>query len=344
MDEKREAVLLTSPRPRLASPCRVGLLWVLLGFLGATGRAQEAVETTVSQFHMGMMVHMTVSAPDVAGAREACRTAFLRVLELNRVFSDYEPESELSRLCRRAGEGPVPISAELFTVLETAQAVAAASGGRFDVTAAPVIRLWRAARKTGVPPDPAALAEARTRVGWTNLVLRARERTAELTRPGMRLDLGAVAKGYIADQALAHLRQRGFPSARVEAGGEMICGDAPAGRDGWAVEAPHPDVGPLALANAAVSMSGDASQHLDRDGVRHSHVVDPLTGRALTNRITCVVVADQGLWSDPLATLGSLLPEAEWRACLRTLRPDARGWRFVEPVLPASPQPATEPE
>jgi FAD:protein FMN transferase len=330
MDEKREAVLLTTPPPLLASPCRVGLFWVLLGFFGLAARAVPPAQTTVSQFQMGMMVHLTVSSGDVRGAREACRTAFLRILELNRVFSDYEPESELSRLCRRAGEGPVPVSAELFTVLDTAQAVAEASGGRFDVTAAPVIRLWRDARKAGRPPAPESLAVAQALVGWTNLVLRAEGRTAELRRPGMRLDLGAIAKGYIADQALAHLRQHGFPSARVEAGGEVVCGDAPGGAAGWEVDTGHPEPGKLVVANQAVSMSGDASQHLDAGGVRHSHVVDARRGQALTNRVTCVVQAGSGLWSDPLSTLGSLLPEAEWRACLERLQPGAKGWRWVE--------------
>ena len=109
---------------------------------------------------MGMLVEITVATDRPDGAREACRTAFARLLELNRVFSDYDPESELSALCRRAGQGPVPVSAELYAVLARAQTLARESGGAFDVTAGPVIRLWREARRTGVPPAVNALAAA----------------------------------------------------------------------------------------------------------------------------------------------------------------------------------------
>ena len=321
------------PRPlRRPVSRRPGLLRLapLLLATAAAAAPAEPGPVRVTQMQMGMIVHITVWTGEVQAGRHACGDAFRRMLELNRVFSDYEPDSELRRLCKAAGAGPVKVSPELFEVLSFSRTLAERTGGAFDPTAAPVIQLWRQARREGKLPAPDALKEARALTGWRDLVLDPAAGTAELRRPGMRLDLGAVAKGYMADQSLAVLREKGFPTAMIEAGGDTIFGDAPPGRPGWPVESPAPGVPALDAANQAVSMSGDSMQNLVVDGVTYSHVIDPRTGMALTNRVVCVVVGGRGMVTDALSTCGSLLPEEEWRAALLATDPKARGWRFVE--------------
>jgi thiamine biosynthesis lipoprotein len=125
----------------------------------------------------------------------------------------------------------------------------------------------------------------------------------------MRLDLGGIAKGYAADQALAALRRRGLPVALVTLGGEVVAGAPPPGREGWtvAVQTPGPQPAPIVIHDAAVSTSGDAEQWLELGGVRYSHVLDPRTGEALVGRRSVTVVARRGIEADALATALSVM-------------------------------------
>jgi thiamine biosynthesis lipoprotein len=186
------------------------------------------------------------------------------------------------------------------------------TGGAFDVTVGPLSRLWRRARVTGEPPDPAAVAAAKALVGYQHVELPS-PGTARLTMAGMLLDLGGIAKGYAADQALAALRVHGASRALVAIGGDVAVGDAPPGKDGWIVAvaplgpAAGGDVAPLTLRHSAVSTSGDAEQHFERNGTRYSHILTPRTGHSLDGRRGVTVVASDGLTADGLATAVSVL-------------------------------------
>ena len=120
---------------------------------------------------MGTAFRVILYAPDEAAARRAARAAFERVAALDGIMSDYRPASELMRLCQKAGGEPVPVGEELFFVLSRAQEVSRLSGGAFDVTVGPVVKLWRRARRTQRLPDPAQLAEALQRVGYDKVRL-----------------------------------------------------------------------------------------------------------------------------------------------------------------------------
>lgn len=257
-----------------------------------------------TQVHMGVQARLILYASDSSTAERAARAAFNRIAELDLVMSDYREDSELAQLSRRSGTGPVSVSNDLFTVLSTAQRLARQSDGAFDVTVGPLVELWRAARRQRRLPDPDSLAAAQRRSGWTMLQLNRAERTAELTTPGMKLDLGGIAKGFAADEALAALKREGIPNALIEFGGDIVVGDPPPGRPGWRVTAAlaDPEKRELFLSNQAVSTSGDTQQFVVIDGVRYSHVVDPHSGLGLTNRTAATVIAPEGILSDGLAT------------------------------------------
>ena len=126
----------------------------------------------------------------------------------------------------------------------------------------------------------------------------------------MRIDLGAIAKGYAGDEALGVLRGRGVSSALVAVGGDVVASDAPPGEAGWVVEVGA--VGDqLLLRNAAVSTSGDSEQWIERDGLRYSHILDPRTGIGLTGQRRATVVAREGITADSLATAACVLGPAE---------------------------------
>jgi thiamine biosynthesis lipoprotein len=266
--------------------------------------------------HLGTTVRVVFYAGSPEQAARAARAAFARVAALDATLSDYRDDSELMRLCARAGGPPVPVSGDLFRALAAAQDWAARSHGAFDATAGPVIRLWRRARRILERPPAGALAEARARVGHEKLVLDERARTARLAVPGMSLDLGGIGKGFAADEAQAVLRAHGITRALVAAGGDVVLSGPPPDRPAWTVEIALPEplragATPLELHDAAVSTSGDARQWVTLDGVRYSHIVDPRTGLALTGPSAATVIAPTGTASDALATAVSVLDVAE---------------------------------
>ncbi|QDV36009.1 FAD:protein FMN transferase [Tautonia plasticadhaerens] len=262
--------------------------------------------------HMGSEFKLVVYCNDEALASRAARAAFDRVAGLDATLSDYKVDSELMRLSDRAGGPPVAVSDDLFEVLRRSRELSERTGGAFDVTINPVVKLWRRARRDGTLPPRDRLDEALSRVGWEKLVLDPGARTVRLTLEGMRLDVGGIAKGYASDAALAEVRRLGITRALVAGAGDVVAGDPPPGRDGWTVGiAPlDPARRPgrfLSLSNAAVSTSGDAERYVEIDGVRYSHIVDPRSGLGLTGRSSVTVVAPDGTTSDGLATALSVL-------------------------------------
>jgi thiamine biosynthesis lipoprotein len=273
---------------------------------GAPARQLERFDAT--EPHMGTLFRITLYASSDAAAQTAFADAFRRVHQLDEILSDYNPSSELSRVCQNAWQHPMRASVDLFTVLQESQRIARATGGAFDVTQGPVIRLWRQARKDKVLPDPARIAEARTRSGYEYMTLDRKARTVFLKMRGMQLDVGGIAKGYTADEALKVLRAHGITRALVAASGDLAIGDPPPGSPGWRVGIDPLSTGPnkfrhiFLLHNIAVSTAGDTEQFLETGGVRYSHIIDPKTGMGLTNRIAVTVLAKRGIEADGLDT------------------------------------------
>jgi len=268
---------------------------------------------TFTQPHMGTQFKIIVHAADEAAATKAVGAAFKRIAALDRTMSDYRSTSELMQLCKKAGGEPVRVSDELFFVLTKAQQVSKLSDGAFDVTVGPVVRLWRIARKTKKLPDAEELKKALALVGYQKMKLNDEAHTVQLTKAGMQLDLGGIAKGYAADEALKVLEKHGITRALVAAGGDIAVSDAPPDAKGWTIGiAPllDPESKPsryLLLKNAAVSTSGDAEQHVEIDGKRYSHIVDPKTGIGLLGRMSVTVVARRGIDSDSLTKVVAVL-------------------------------------
>ncbi len=271
---------------------------------------------------MGVPVRVVLYAESDRVASQAAGAAFARIAELDSRFSDYRADSELRRLSERSGEW-TPVSEDLFAVLDLAVRLARATDGAFDPTVGPLTRLWRTSRQTLRLPRAGELDSARSRVGWQKISLDPGTRTVLLTVGNMRLDLGGVGKGYVLDQAMAVLERHGTGRALVEAGGDIVVGDAPPGRPGWEIAIPGASgeaAGQArALTHAAVSTSGDTEQFVMIGGVRHSHVVDPRTGLGVTNTVTATVIASDGATADAMATAVSVLGrEAGTRLAVQT--------------------------
>ena len=295
--------------------CRAALL---VGLLFLAGCQSLALSESLHRFDfthpaMGTLFTINLYAPDQNSAEAAADAAFRRVDALEDIMSDYQADSELMLLCDQPFGKPVPVSADLFDVLQRAQNISKLSDGAFDVTVGPYIRLWRFARKRKVLPTPAEIAAARAAVGWQKLRLDRRNRTVTLLAPNMRLDLGGIGKGYAADQAMRDLNARGIDRALIAASGDIAIGKPPPGQPGWKVgiAAPGTRTNQLArtvvLHNAGISTSGDSEQFIEINGIRYSHIVNPLTGLGLTNRIQATVIGPDVTTTDSLDTTVSIL-------------------------------------
>jgi thiamine biosynthesis lipoprotein len=175
-----------------------------------------------------------------------------------------------------------------------------------------VVRLWRRARRRDELPSPERIAEFKRSVGYRFVRIDRAKSSIELTKDGMWIDLGGIAKGYAIDEALAELRKQGISRALVDAGGDVGLGDSPPDRPSWTVGvAPlDPEADPsvlLSLSNVAVATSGDMWQYVEIDGRRYSHIVDPRTGLGLTDHSSVTVIAPDAITADGLASAVSVM-------------------------------------
>lgn len=259
---------------------------------------------------MGIDARIVVYAKDQTTAENACSAAFKRIAELDTIMSDYRVDSELNNLCAKPFGKPVSVSRDLFVVLRRAEEVSRRSEGAFDVTVGPLIKIWRKARKTGVLPLAPEVEAARQLVGWQNVVLDSRARTVTFKIPGIKLDLGGIAKGYADDQAQIVLKKCGIDRALIEMGGDIVVTGPPPGTKGWKIQVPNAGADML-FSHCAISTSGDTEQFTVIGGVQYSHVVDPRTGWALTNRVQSTIIARDGLTTDPLSTALTVLGDED---------------------------------
>ena len=323
---------------------------LLLGPPSAAPRPLKRYEYV--QSHMGSDFKILLYSPDEPTARRASQAAFERIKALDQSFSDYNPESELMKLCDQAGGSAVKVSDDLLDILIRSKALYETSNGAFDITAAPVIRLWRRARRDRKLPSQESLDRARALVSSDRLKIDREHKTARLETKGMKLDLGGIAKGFASQAAIDVLKREGIMSALVAGAGDIVVSDAPPGEAGWAIGiAPleAPESAPertLSLRNAAISTSGDTERYVEIDGKRYSHIVDLKTGLGKVERASVTIIAPDGATADALGTAvyalgpekGLPLVEATPNAAVYIVRKTEDGLQVIEskrfPSLP----------
>lgn len=242
---------------------------------------------------------------------DAARAALAEAERLERAWSVFRDDSELSRLNRDAVSGPCAVDAELFALLERCRRWSEATGGAFDITATPLSRCWRWLERQPGPPSAQALADARALVGTDRVTLLPAPAAGQagtggegpavrFARPGVELNLGAIGKGYAVGRIAAALRQSGVAQALVSAGDSSIeAVGAPSG--GWDI-ALRGQGARLRLRAGAVATSGASEQGIVVDGVRLGHVLDPRTGQPSRGVTRVTVVAPDAADADALAT------------------------------------------
>lgn len=287
----------------------LGIPLVNAAALASTSSGGELERHEYRRLAMGTQARIVLYAKNEEQAREAAAAAFARIVALDDLLTDWRP-SELTRLADHAGGEPVPVSPDLFGVLSLAREVSAASEGAFDTTLGPLTQLWRETRAARELPTPEFLAATRAKCGWEKVVLDGEANTVHLTVAGMRLDVGAIGKGYAGDRALETLAEHGVTCALVDIGGDMTLGDAPPDRAGWRIAAGCGEIDReaplLELSRCAVATSGDTAQYVEIDGDRYSHILDPRTGLGLRESECVTVIAPTGTLADALASAVSV--------------------------------------
>ncbi|HEX4780269.1 MAG TPA: FAD:protein FMN transferase [Usitatibacter sp.] len=253
----------------------------------------------------------------------AARAAELAIAEVRRVeakYSRYRADSVVSRINAQAGGEPVAIDAETRGLLAYADALWRQSGGAFDATSGVLRRAWNF-QVARVPSD-AELAMLAARVGWERVEL-AGDRV-RLRDAGMEIDFGGFGKEYAVDRAALVLREAGIASALVDLAGDMaILGPQPGGEP-WRVGVRHPRdreriVAALAIESGAIATSGDYERFVEVDGARHSHILDPRTGRSARGFQSVTVHASTCLVAGSATTVAMVKGEEEGSAWLESL-------------------------
>jgi thiamine biosynthesis lipoprotein len=308
-----------------------GFRWIIIGIIGFlffnNCQSQPLKKFSITQSKMGSPFTITLYTVDSLEAATTIHKAFALVDSLTMIFSDYEESSELNRLSTSVGLGKwITVSPALFDILQLSKEASISSEGMFDITIGPVVKLWRAARKEKKLPDDSTLRQTLALVGHQYLLLDTALKEVKLLKPGMQLDLGGIAKGYIAQQVVDFLKAAGITHALADAGGDLAMSEPPPGKQGWAIAINAPESDNklvdkiLSLKNQAVATSGDVYQFLLFKGKKYSHILNPRTGLGSTQQRNVTVIAPSGAQADWLASACSLLPIRKAMRLIRNQR------------------------
>jgi thiamine biosynthesis lipoprotein len=274
--------------------------------------------------------------------------------EVDGRMSTYKPDSELSWLNANPTLDWQPISPPLADILGVALDLSRLSDGAFDITIGPLVNLWGfgPGDRPRKAPGEAALAEARQHVGHALIQLDARTPAVRKQAPGLYLDLSGIAQGFGADAVGKYLSARGVQNFMVDVSGEILARGVNAAGQPWRIGIERPVAAQpgieriFALRDVAMATSGDYRNYFEEDGVRYSHLIDPVTGRPITHRLASVsVLAPTATRADGLATALMILgPERGFDLAMREKMPalfimrtdsgfEERWTPFLEPYL-----------
>jgi len=283
---------------------------------------------------MGTYAEVSLYAPNKEVATEAIKAALGEMERLDKLMSNYKPDSELSRVNRGAGKGTIDCDEELLQVIEKSLYYSRLTQGAFDITVEPMLNLWGFYDGKVRVPSQAEVQSVLPAISYKNIIV---ERPTSGTKggisfsnPSTRLDLGAIGKGYAVDRAVEVLKGKGIESACVNLGGNIYALGNPPGKDFWKIGVQHPRekdhlMGHLELKDRAVATSGDYERFFTVNGKRYSHILDPKTGWPVEGMVSVTVVAPSATEADALSTSVFVLGEEKGRELLEGHLKEASG-------------------
>ena len=264
---------------------------------------------------MGSPFNLVFYANDSTKANALADGAFALIDSLNHSFSDYDTSSELTQLNRTAGmDSFVHVSPPLYTIIKQSLAASKQSRGVFDITMGPLSWLWRQSRRGRSFPADSLVQQAKKETGFQKIQLNTSNHQVKLFQKAMQLDLGGIAKGFVAQAVVDFLSANSVAAILADAGGDIVCRGAPPEKEGWSIGINIPEQAnkllnkTIELQAGAVATSGNVYQFTEHNGKKYSHIIDPKTGYGVTFQRNVTIIARDGATADWLATACSILP------------------------------------
>ena len=253
---------------------------------------------------MGTQIAVEFWDEDTQHAAQCAEQVFSEMRRIDALMSPYKPNSELSRINQQAAGQAIQISEEMFSLLKKSLYMSQLSDGAFDITFSSVGHLYN--YREGIKPSEQEIQQSLEAINFRHVLLDEANRSVRFARPGVRVDLGGIAKGYAVDNGIAILARCGIKGGLVSAGGDSrILGDR--GNRPWMMGVRHPRKKDavavvLPLSNTAISTSGDYERFFIEDGKRYHHIISPRTGKSVSTTWSATVIGPDATTTDVLST------------------------------------------
>lgn len=297
------------------SPFILGVAWFLLPL------SSQAEWFSAEEAIMGTAVRVEVWHDDRSAGQAAIAAVMREMRRIDALMSTYKDDSELSRINRLAAKQALVVNQELFNLIDRSLDFSKKTAGAFDITYSGVGRLYDYRNKK--KPADKDIEKTLPLINYRHVILDRSAKTIKFARPGVRIDLGGIAKGYAVDTSIDLLKARGITSALVTAGGDSRLLGSKQGRP-WMIGIRDPRnkegmIAVLPLKDEAISTSGDYERYFEKDGVRYHHIINPTTGRSAAKARSATVIGPDATTTDALSTSIFILGPKEGLALIESL-------------------------
>ena len=273
----------------------------------STGRNRKTTEVRHYSVMGGIILEVKLYGT-AAELKSAFDALYHQVELVDKTCNIYKPESELSRLNKTAYEKPFVCSELLWNLLMESKRYYEISDGSFDISATPLMKLWGFYRKRKTLPSPEEVSEAKKHIGLDKVIFDTSSRSIRFTAPGMRLDLGGIAKGFAVDLAAKAAKKQNIKAGIINLSGNAYCFPEPfPGKEKYVIGVRNPlhknaICGTLSLLDQSVATSGDYERYVIINGKHYAHIMDPRTGDPVENMLSATVITTSATAADALST------------------------------------------
>lgn len=256
---------------------------------------------------LGSPLEITVVAKDTIQGNQYIDLAITEVKRIEYLISDWIPSTQISQVNKNAGSKPVKVDKEVFDLVGRAIKVSQITSGAFDISYASMDKIWKFDGSMKAMPTEEAIKKSVSKIGYKNIILDSKEQTIFLKNEGMKLGLGGIGQGYIADKVKELLFSKGCTSGIVNVSGDINAWGRQQDGNPWTVGIVNPlnknkVFATFPLEDSAVETSGNYEKYVILNGIRYSHIIDPRTGYPAQGVVSVSVFAKQTEIADALAT------------------------------------------
>lgn len=283
-------------------------LFLCLFFLAGCGTQGLSKRTELA---MGTVVEIVVlnHGNNPSRIQKAVDQAFDAIRRVEGLMSRYRPDSEISRLNEPGRANLIRLSPQTMEVIQRSLELSKETDGAFDITVLPLEEMWRFhTQSAGKIPSQVQIDDVLKLVGFNKVIIDEDEGKVDFSQPGMKVDLGGIAKGFAVDKAIQALKKGGINNAMVNAGGDIYCVGRGKDLRGWKIGIQHPRkrghlLAALTVSDRAVATSGDYERYVEVEGKMYSHIIDPCNGWPVSEMpMSVTVLAPDCTTADGLAT------------------------------------------